>query len=153
MLTIKKRFPWRRLYFYGSGALIVGFAGIMTFLVQTNANIEKFVSRAPVAVDPSLVVKPAENTSSTSTQQSSENSDVTSDANTTTNWNGVPSSSATQTPAATNETPVQPTQPESTPTSPTEPSDPTTPTTPPVTDPETPPTVIDEIIDIIVPNP
>ena len=68
MLTIKRRFPWRRLYFYGSAAVVVGFAGIMTFLVQTNANIDKFVALTPTQTETQPVNQPSEESSTMNDQ-------------------------------------------------------------------------------------
>lgn len=151
MLTIKKRFPWRRLYLYGSGAVIVGFAGIMAFLVQTNSNLDKFVNLAPAQISTAPIIQSNEQPVSEDDQSSSNEPGVASDSGTSTTWNGISapmqstSSSQTSTPSQAEPTPTQPT-------TPTEPVIPTVPTTPsdPVPVPED-PTIIDEVIDIITP--
>ena len=51
MLTLKNRYPKLKLYAYSGGALIVGFAGAMTFLVHNNTNLNQF-AYTPVAADP-----------------------------------------------------------------------------------------------------
>ena len=51
MLTLKNRYPKLKLYAYSGGALIVGFAGAMTFLVHNNTNLNQF-AYIPVASDP-----------------------------------------------------------------------------------------------------
>ncbi len=157
MLTIKKRFPWRRLYLYGSGAVIAGFAGVMTFLVQTNTNLDKFVSLAPTQTNPTQTTKTTQTADSTTkeeAQPSAENADVASDPGTTTTWNGLVaptrSSNSPSSPASSNPT-ATPAQSEPTPTQPitlAEPSQPVEPTPP--AEPEE-PTIVDEVIEIITP--
>lgn len=152
MLTIKKRFPWRRLYFYGSGAVIVGFAGIMTFLVQTNSSIDKFVSLAPIQTESNPVTQPTEESSAVSDQQTTENADLSSSSGTTTTWNGNPqpvASSNQSAPTQTSSSQATTEQPApSQPATPTQPTQPAQPTPPAETEPEN-PTIVEEVIDII----
>lgn len=144
MLTIKKRYPMRKLYIYGSSAIIVGFAGVMAYLVQSSTNLNKFVAVAPTQPIPVEVTsaneEPAQPT--TSEVEMATGSESTGAVYT-----------APQSPVITTPAPTQSSeQPAATPTAPAE--QPSQPTTPPE---ETPapedPTIIDEIIEIITPTP
>lgn len=157
MLTIKKRYPKRKLYVYGGSALIVGFAGIMTFLVQTNTNLNKFVAQTPSQSEPVT-------TEVTQANEEQTNEVTSGQAEMATNSSGIPASngnswmvpttnSGTSTQSGNNPateqtviTPVTPTQPAE----PTTPTTPTEPTDPPAPEPED-PGLIEEIVDVLIP--
>ncbi|MES2630511.1 MAG: hypothetical protein V4611_00975 [Patescibacteria group bacterium] len=147
MLTIKKRYPMRKLYIYGSGALIVGFAGIMAYLVQSNTNLNEFVAVAPTQPEPTLVV-PANETAS---QASSE--EVVTNSDTTGNYTSSTATTSSMAPAASQPAAEQPaTTPAETPAA--EPTTPSEPAQPPVAEEEKEdPGLIDEIVDMLTPEP
>jgi len=83
MLTIKRRSEKRTLYLYSSAAVIVGFAGIMTFLVQTNANLSEFASVGPTQSEPTKVTPATEENSQAKTEEANtpSNADTTASQN------------------------------------------------------------------------
>lgn len=54
----------RKLFLYSGGAFIAGFAGIMSFLVVNNSNINEYVAQTPIQQTlPSLVNEPGSKSS------------------------------------------------------------------------------------------
>jgi len=136
MLTLKNRYPKLKLYAYSGGALIVGFAGAMTFLVHNNTNLNQF-AYIPVAADPISVT---ESNDSEQTNVPVVPAGVEQPVST------GPEQSWTSPTAQNSETPAQPQVTEQTPpVSPEDPADPVTPS-PPVkpSEPQEEPTVPDE---------
>lgn len=158
MLAIKKRYPRRKLYLYGSGALVVGFAGVMTYLVHNNVNVGQFAN-IPAIVDVSEL--PQSDSKEEQPQQTAADNqaDTTSPENGSgqpawTQFPSTPLSSSPQqaskqpeAPADSNpETPAQPTE-----TAPTVPADDGEETS----DSEDDPTigdVVDEVVEVILPE-
>lgn len=131
MLTIKKRYPLQKLYLYGSGALIFGFAGMMTYLVGSGTNLGTFASTTPFAE-----ISPVSQNNSRESQPAASNNDTGAPAAEATPADAVqwqaPVSVAAQQPAPAATQPSQPAQVQ--PTAPvTQPSTPVTET--PVTTP------------------
>lgn len=131
MLTIKRRSEKRTLYLYSSTAVIVGFAGIMTFLVHSNANLSEFVSVAPTQSQPTEVIPAVEEKNQTETD--SDTTPATTNTGTGQNWS-VPMMGSSDT---TTVTPTQPAVEQPAPAT-TTPTTTTTPEVPATTNPETP---------------
>jgi hypothetical protein len=158
MLTIKRRYPNRKFYLYGGGALILGYAVVMTALVQTNANVDQFAytpTQQPIVVE---TPQSTESTANDESQPATETSGMTT--------TGIIQSqsltprSTEPTPTATEPAPVEPATPAEPEAEPTEPATPVEPTEP---EPEAPaepapeeqepeePGIIEDILDPILP--
>lgn len=154
MLTIKKRYPWRKTFVYAGGAFIVGFAGALSFLMQSNVNQERFASAPSQTKVSTQVQKEADTPTDTSKGAQTASND-------TTTWTTPPSQSSTTSNSTSATTPstqttTQQTAPEQTApadtTSPSTPVDSTPPATQPTPEPDPKdPTIIDQIIDTITP--